>query len=168
MFRSMLYGIVSFLVMSALGCSRPHGETSRPTFPTEVRVQSPEEEALTFVENWGGTIKRDSKLPGNPVVELNMDRMSDPYLKKLAIFKDLTLLDLGSTKVTDVGLKEIANFKKLTSLILSSTEITDAGLKELAILPELNSLNLNYTKVTDAGLKELATFKKRAFTRICG
>jgi hypothetical protein len=52
--------------------------------------------AIQRIESVGGQIKRDQKLPGRPVTEIN----------------------LGSTNITDAGLKELRGLKNLTTLIL--------------------------------------------------
>src|SRR5438477_5554009 len=76
-------------------------------------ARADEATAVKAVENLGGKVRRDDKLPGKQVIGLN----------------------LPATKVTDAGLKELKDLKHLTSLNLNDTEgggkVTDAGLKEL-------------------------------------
>jgi internalin A len=98
-----------------------------------IRADDAEDKAVAFVEKLGGVVTRDDKLPGKPVVKVN----------------------LADTNVTDAGLKELAPLKNLTILYLNETKVTDAGLKELAPLKNLTWLNLRDTQVTDTGLKEL-------------
>ncbi len=105
------------------------------------RADDAEDKAVKFVENLKGGVIRDDKLPGKPVVEVNLvsTKITDTDLKELAAFKNLTTLDLSSTKVTDACVKELASLKNLTSLELRSTKVTDAGVKELQkALPECN------------------------------
>jgi len=147
MSRLMLCGATSWLILSLVA---------------PVRADDTEDKAVAFVEKLGGKVTRDDKLPGKPVIGVNLGmsvistKVTDAGLKELAPLKNLSTLDLSGTAVTDAGLKELAPLKNLTSLDLFRTAVTDAGLKELAPLKHLTSLNLAHTKVTDAGLKELA------------
>ncbi len=98
----------------------------------EIRAQDDAEaKAARFVEKAGGTVAREPKLKGNPVVGVN----------------------LSAKKVADADLKEIAALAQLQTLDLSFTPITDAGLKDLLRLAQLQSLNLSATKISEAGLK---------------
>src|SRR5215510_11853533 len=85
-----------------------------------VTGRADEAAAVKAIEKLGGKVTRDDKLPGKPVVAV----------------------DLGSTTVTDAGLKELKELKTLQSLSLSRTKVTDAGLKELKEIESLQSLNL--------------------------
>src|SRR5207249_701618 len=105
-----------------------------PAKPPQDQADDAEAKAVEAITKLGGTVTRDDKLPGKPVIAVN----------------------LYGTKVTDAGLKELKHLKQLTSLNLAgTTQVTDAGLKELKELKQLTSLNLGGTKVTAAGLKEL-------------
>src|SRR5438094_10489545 len=57
-------------------------------------ARADEASAVKAVENLGGKVTRDDKLPGKPVIGV----------------------DLGHTQVTDAGLKELKHLKQLTSL----------------------------------------------------
>src|SRR5213080_2959225 len=81
-------------------------------------ARADEASAVKAVEKLGGKVTRDDKLPGKPVIGVN----------------------LGHTKMTDAGLKELKHLKHLTSLNLGWSEVTDAGLKELKDLKQLTSL----------------------------
>jgi hypothetical protein len=72
-------------------------------------ARADEADAVKLVEKFGGTIKRDDKQPGKPVVEVT----------------------IYNTKVTDAAVKELKELKQLTILRLDSTNVTDAGVKEL-------------------------------------
>jgi hypothetical protein len=72
-------------------------------------AQADEASAVKAVENLGGTVTRDDKLPGKPVIEVN----------------------LGGTQVTDAGLKELKDLKQLTSLYLGDNKVTDDGVADL-------------------------------------
>src|SRR5213082_54737 len=83
-------------------------------------ARADEASAVKAVENLGGKVTRDDKLPGKPVigVDLNSSKVTDASLKELKDLKQLTTLDLWHTQVTDAGLKELADLKQLTSLNL--------------------------------------------------
>jgi hypothetical protein len=131
--------------------------------PALVRADDAEEKAVKFVKQMDGSITRDDKRPGQPVVKVSLwgAEVTGAELKQLTAFKSLTTLDLSCSSVTDTGLKEVAALKDLTALNLAATvKVTDAGVKELAALKNLTSLNLgSAVKVTDAGVKELAALK---------
>src|SRR5437588_5391625 len=112
-----------------------------------------EASAVHAVENLGGKVTRDDKLPGNPVIGVNLGglfpgKVTDADLKELKHLKQLTTLSLAGAQVTDAGLKELKDLKQLTSLNLGGTQVTDVGLKELADLKQLTYLNLWQTQVT--------------------
>jgi len=161
MSRLMQCGLMSWLVLGS---------------PIAARADDAEDKAFKFVEGLGGKVTRDEKLPGKPVVGVNLDgtKMTDAGLKELAPLKNLTTLNLGNTQVTGVGLKELAPLKNLTTLNLNSTRVTDAGLIELFAFKNLAILDLGNMRevidpkvgdkdyrgegkgVTDTGLKEIA------------
>ena len=121
------------------------------------RADDAEDKAVAFVEKLNGSLSRDEKAPGKPVVEVRLSgtKVTDAGLKELAALTKLTRLFLFKTPVTDAGLKELAPLKALTKLDLDDTKVTDAGLKELATLTNLTNLFLTNTQVTDEGVKEL-------------
>src|SRR5207237_1146037 len=96
-------------------------------------ARADEASAVKAVENLGGKVYRDDKLPGKPVIGVHLHEIW----------------------VTDAGLKELKDLKQLTTLGLSHTQVTDAGLKELADLKQLTSLSLGSTKVTADGVADL-------------
>ena len=135
-----------------------------PEMPNEgEQARADEASAVKAVENLGGKVTRDDKLPGNPVIGVNLGglfpgKVTDAGLKELKDLKQLNTLDLYGTPVTDAGLKELADLKQLTTLNLSGTQVTNAGLKELKDLKQLTTLKLR--NVTDAGLAELKDLKQ--------
>src|SRR2546421_3958738 len=86
-------------------------------------ARADEASAVKAVENLGGKVTRDDKLPGKPVIGVNFGhpKVTDADLKELKNLKQLTSLNLGWAKVTDVGLKELKDLKQLTSLSLTYT-----------------------------------------------
>ena len=127
--------------------------TAAPLFADEA-----EDKAVEAVKKLGGSVTRDDKAEGKPVVvvDLSGTQVTDAGMQELAPLKGLKKLVLGSAKVTDAGLKKLAALKGLQTLDLTGTKVTDEGLKELAPLKGLEELVLNNTQVTGAGLRELA------------
>src|SRR5438105_3614571 len=81
------------------------------------RADDAEDKAVAFVEKLGGKVTRDEKLPGKPVVAVNLRNtfVKDADLKELAAFKSLTTLDLsGNPGVTDDGMQHLVPLKNLT------------------------------------------------------
>src|SRR5437588_8923623 len=128
-------------------------------------ARADEASAVKAVENLGGKVTRDDKLPGKPVIGVHLHEIgvTDAALKELADLKQLTWLSLTVTRVTDAGLKELKHLKQLNTLILSQTYVTGAGLKELTDLKQLTSLNLGGTRYTDETRKEMTNPKQRTW-----
>ena len=99
-------------------------------------ARADEASAVKAVEKLGGKVTRDDKLPGNPVIGVNLG-------------------GLFPGKVTDADLKELKHLKQLTTLSLAGAQVTDAGLKELKDLKQLTWLTLIGVKVTDDGVADL-------------
>jgi len=75
-------------------------------------VRADEAKAIAIVEKLGGKVTRDDKIPGKPVVALELTlKATDADLKALTAFKHLSKLELWGTKVTDIGLKELSASK---------------------------------------------------------
>src|SRR5437588_249599 len=125
-------------------------------------ARADEASAVKAIENFGGKVTRDDKLPGKPVIGVNLahTKVRDAGLKELKDLKQLTTLYLNDTKVTDAGLKELAHLEQLTALNLRATGVTDLGLKELKHLKQLTWLDLAGNQVKDLGLKELKHLKQ--------
>jgi hypothetical protein len=92
-----------------------------------------EQKALVSIERLGGQFRRDEKVPGQPVVEV----------------------DLAVTKVTDEDLALLANLPGLRRLDLTLTPITDKGLERLKGLPGLEELTLVCPDITKKGVEQL-------------
>ena len=142
MSRLMFSGVVSLLITGS---------------GTPVRADDAEDKAVAFVNKLGGKFSRNEKLPGVPVIKVDLGglKVTEAGVKELAKLSSLTELTVGRG-VTDAGLKEIAKLTNLARLDLSGAWITDAGLKELTTLTKLTELDLSYTSVTDTGMKDLA------------
>ena len=93
----------------------------------------PAEKSASAILKLGGVVSRDKKLPGRPVVGV----------------------DLSGNKITDAGLKDLKDLTGLQWLDLTVNKISDAGLKDLKDLKGLQTLSLSFTQITDAGLKDL-------------
>ena len=109
-------------------------------------ARADEASAVKAVEKLGGKVTRDDKLPGKPVIAVNLagTLVTDAGLKELKDFKQLTSLDLRDTQVTDAGLKELKDLKQLTTLILDRTKVTDVGIEELrAALPNCKVIRIH-------------------------
>jgi hypothetical protein len=76
---------------------------------SSARADDAEDRAVAFVEKLGGTVTRDAKAPGKPVVRVSLalKKVTDAELKNLAALKNLTALGLIRTKLTGAGLKEL-------------------------------------------------------------
>ena len=110
-----------------------------------------EKKAIQAIKKLGGSIVRDEKVPGKPIIEVQIDVQStdhwaDEDLRPLAELKELQKLGIGFNEVTDVGLKHLTKLTKLRELGLESTRVTDAGLKELVKFQQLRALDLRSTK----------------------
>src|SRR5207237_8141250 len=105
-------------------------------------ARADEASAVKAVENLGGKVTRDDKLPGKPVIGVNLagTKVTDADLKELKDLKQLTTLHLNMTGVTDAGLKELEHLKQLTSLALCNTKVTEADAEELKHLTHLTTL----------------------------
>ena len=125
---------------------------------------TPEDKAVSAILKLGGAVVRDEKLPGQPVVQVQLFHkpFTDSDLKYLKELKGLQMLNLEGTRITDAGLKDLRQLKDLHWLDLSGNQITDAGLKDLKEIKGLRELWLIETKTTDAGLTDL----KRALPKL--
>jgi internalin A len=102
--------------------------------PAYAQSPNPEEEkAVAAIEKLRGKVTRDDKLPGHPVVEV----------------------DLSGRSVTDADLKDSRELKGLQTLNLSYTKIADAGLIHLKELKNLQYLDLGGIHTTATARKDL-------------
>src|SRR5262249_40001057 len=82
--------------------------------------ETAEERAVEAIQVLRGTITRDEKSCGRPVIKVA----------------------LGGEDVTDASLKYLADLPRLRTLTISESRVTDAGLKHLANLTRLEELYL--------------------------
>jgi Leucine-rich repeat (LRR) protein len=81
---------------------------------------------------------------------------TDEGCSELAVFKELTNLDLSGTTVTDSGLKQLAG-RNLHTLVLPPSARTDLGLERyLAAVEPFSALDLISWNISPEGLKLLA------------
>src|ERR1700722_11243557 len=114
-----------------------------------------EDRIVEMIEDLGGTVARDDKAPGKPVVSVNLQSaaVTADTLKRLAGLEGLRVLRLWDAPVTDAMLGEVKALGRLEKLDLDGTRITDAGLAHLAGLKSLRELSLWRVGITDAGMK---------------
>jgi len=114
----------------------------------------------------GGTVEFDEKLPGRPIVRVDLHgtQVTD---SDLAMFeyakndlKQLRYLDLRLTQISDDGVAKLRNLRQLQTLNLFRTRLGDKGLAQLKQLTDLRALLIGGTRVTDAGLVHLRRFRK--------
>ncbi|VTU02840.1 Putative regulatory subunit OS=Gemmata sp. Wa1-1 PE=4 SV=1: LRR_6 [Gemmataceae bacterium] len=118
--------------------------------------RAPEDRAEALVRRLGGSVARDDRLPGAPVVSVHLRETActDADLKQLTALTHLVSLNLSKTQVTDTGMQEVHHFKELRTLAVRETAVTDAGLRVIAQLPNLTSLYVGGANVTRAGIDE--------------
>jgi hypothetical protein len=145
---------LAFLLLGAClaGCGRK----------TAARAPSGQgEQSVNAVVALGGKVTQDDKLPGRPVIAVNLSgaKNADAALGHVKELKDLKTLNLYKSDASDVGMAHLGGLKALETLYLCGTRITDAGLKHLGPLKALRTLGLWGTRVTDAGLGDLKELK---------
>src|SRR5947209_5505897 len=145
-------------------------------------ARADEATAVKAVENLGGKVTRDDKLPGKPVIGVNLPatKVTDAGLKELKHLKHLTSRNLvgtdgggegayeGQKAVTQAGLKVKQELKQMIEVNVVCNEVTDVGLEEMQHLKQVTSLNLICTGVTDVGLKELKDLKHLTSLNLAG
>jgi internalin A len=140
-----------------------------PAWAAEPQVS--EDPAVAAVEALGGKITRNDKLPGRPIVHVNLvgTSFSDADLKNFRGLPHLHTLFVGRTQITDAGVQGLKELPALETLCLGSPAVTAAGLRELKEVKGLKSLCLGSLRVSGAMLKEvkaLAGLQKLVLTGI--
>ena len=102
-----------------------------------------ESATIQKIELLGGKVARNDKLPGRPVIGVDLEssrRFTNGHLHLLNAFGHLTKLNLRNTRITDEGAIEIGKLTNLTVLSVAETTITDEGLKEIGQLKSPTNL----------------------------
>lgn len=127
------------------------------------RADEADEQAATWVEGLGGKVMRDTKLPGNPVIEVSIvsnKKLTDEGLKKLASLQNLKRLNLFfNEQITDAGMEHLKGLTTIEELTLNNTGVSDAGIAELKGLTGLKKLHLSgVSRLTDAAAATINGF----------
>ena len=114
------------------------------SFSVQAHASDAEEKAILIIQRAGGTITRNEKIEGKPLVRIDarFKPIRDSDLEPLGNLKHLEVLDLTGTKVTDAGIKHLAHHKALHTLSVYQTKISDAGLKDISAFKQLKWLDL--------------------------
>jgi hypothetical protein len=138
------------------------------------------EQAVKDIVGFTGCVDTDERIPGHPVVGVNLDRslatdsvldplknlvqlhylklsqtrVTDKIMEVLRVHAEIKRLDISDTGVTDIGLKYLKCGKALEELYLGS-KITDAGFRHVKSLTKLRVLALEFTDVSDLGLRNI-------------
>src|SRR5262245_28198601 len=117
---------------------------------------------IARVEQLGGTVEKDNRRPGMPVVAIDFGgcAITDRDLRILRHFPELRRLSLSNTPVTDEGLKHCADLTNIRFLDLNRTKVSSKGMKNLRRMKSLDTLALYGTALDDEGLKEVADCEK--------
>lgn len=100
------------------------------------------------------------QLPANiHGIDLYNANVSDEFIRKLTIFKDLRYLRLSEVEVTEGDLDSITQFPKLNTLILNHCDLKAVGLNKLGRLHDLQALVLQSTACTGATIAKVSDIK---------
>jgi uncharacterized membrane protein len=107
-----------------------------------------------------GEYLKELEMVKTQVVSLNLNKMplQDKDLKAIAVFPNLSKLNLAFTSITGANLNDLKPLKSLQSLSLSGTSVKMGDLGFLSELSELRELFLWNTAVKEA---ELSTLKQQ-------
>ena len=113
-----------------------------------------QERAIAEIEGRAGSYKVDARLPGKPIVkvDLSFSELDADSIKVVGKLPHLRYLSLLETSVTDDDIVPLGGLTELRSLNLMSTHVRGAGLLRLKGLALLQSLNLQCTQLGDEGL----------------
>ena len=144
-------------------------------------VRADEDSAVAVLKQLRAKVVRDDKLPGKPVVEVDL-RGTDAEnadLAPLQELKSLRTLDVRGTMVTGSGLKVLEGLKNIQLVRLNEEQTNDKAIKTLRDIgmlhalsgaadkegkrpknaSEVQSLDLSKCHVTGTGVAELADLK---------
>ncbi len=129
-----------------------------PTFATVLcRAADPntrQAQAIAELQKVGGIVIHDEKIPGKPVVAVDLGRDWIRLRPDGSIM--LRPQSVTAAKVTDAGLEHLKELTTVKAINLTGSDVTDAGLGKFTALTNLQSLGLAHTKVTDAALAQIA------------
>ena len=117
-----------------------------------------EQAAIAHVKRFAGVVKRDDKLPGDPVVEVNVTfgyPLGVADLRPLATFRELRTLKVEIDRLTPAMLAELRSFKSVKSLSLHISDCSGLDPKTLTQLDALEELSLEGEIITDDVLKRV-------------
>jgi internalin A len=129
-----------------------------------VRADEAEDPAAKWAEGVGGTVTRDAKVPGKPVVAVSFGpvnkKVTNDGLKELKAFKNLKNLNIFfCEQITNAGMTHVKELKSLETLSLGNTSVADDGLAELKDLKGLKVLGLaGCIKMTDKAAETINGF----------
>lgn len=163
--------LLLILVVVAVGSSTKAQESpaTRPaTAPATAPVLT-QEQVVTEIKKWGGTVDRDGNVPDGAVVGVGFGWEMDhskavpdvglEHLNELNRLRSLGVWD--GINVTDAGVEHLKSLNTLQVLVLNgATRITDVGLDHLKGLDKLQALSLKGSNVTDTGLERLRGLKQ--------
>jgi hypothetical protein len=86
---------------------------------------------------------------------LKFRRWEAEDIKYLALFTDLSTLDVRDNQIDDMGTEYLAKLTSLTTLNVSRNKVGAAGTESLAKLTGLTMLNIGYNKIGTAGAEAL-------------
>jgi hypothetical protein len=120
------------------------------------------EEAVEEIESRGGSVRRDDRMLGKPVVNVLLQgkRFQDSNLAAYTrAFPRLMFLTIDCPNVTDAGLKLMTKSPSLRSLWIRSPIITGSGFENLKSFENLLMLRLSCPQLKNAALKPVAAMK---------
>ena len=122
---------------------------------------STEEQAYKAICYLTKSVKVDTAVPGNPVIEIELSETSvvDSFVEMFSVFSKLKMINLYRTHVDGTGFKDKTAWQELHTLHMGETELNDDGVKNLAEMPKLQYLDAAKSKITDTGLSYLEKTK---------
>ena len=128
-----------------------------------------EVQAIREIERIAGKVLRDEKMPGRPVVSVDLTgRRLRHVLPAISCLRSLRVLNLAATDITEADLAELRGLDNLEQLDLAGLQITDAGISEIIRHRRLTSLDLSSTQVGDFRIQRLWQLPNLTTIRLCG
>lgn len=116
--------------------------------------------AVSTIEADGGTVLRDGKAPGHPVikVDLRASKAANVALRQINELTGIIELDLGGSNLSNEELEALLSLSRLEVLSIDAPFLNDACIPFLKNLTALKKLTLP-RKITKAGLSQLPPSK---------